>query len=1222
VHNHRNSTLETVTEGAYDALPLEGVSLALVGDAGVGKSYMMAKLADEIFKKELGIEFVIIRFVGSSEESSTGIGLLHSINAQIHYLLGKPYHREAFYTTYEEVVKLFQSLMQDYAIILFLDGVDSLNDENFARTHLSFLKGIILHPSSRIVLSTRPDHHDLQTNRWVSYYGCDSRLRDSEVIRERIRRFQITNYPDVEVDSSCYEVEDADEREVTKAPTVPFESDPFEFSIDLLQSVQVVGPDVPPSPVVSARKGGREEALTWIRQYLGHHGRSLAPPQWTDLMLAAAKDPRIVNIKLLCDIFLSVRSFDPYVLPTLTTFETGIAHFVDAMKLKYGHEIVSGVVRYLTFAVRGLTDNEMIDLLSLDDAVLLSVTEIVDFSVSGNRRFPAHIWYRIRQDLMCCLRYLEDGCLTWSNRSIRDAMLVAHDAYVTREAHKLLACYFGNLVDDSRREGAQVLKQPLYHNSCASIWSRYPCLNRRRCSEAGKHLLGAEMFSEAMAEFCDIEAVCARARCGMGYSFLSQIVALENKLQHPRIEHYTRWLSHSMFKIMADPRVYLVMTCSQQPLVSTARRDMLYLLYSSASSSMTSSCDFSKDAWIRCVHLGGPQDFGALLDTLQGHSHRVTGVSWSVDGSMLLSCSWDKSVCIWNAQAATLLGICEGHGAAVTSVTWNPDSLEFASASWDNTVAVWDVHSGQVIQVFEEHQDFVCAVAWSPNQQYIASGSYDQTIRIWPASGLGAAQPSSSIYVLEGHDNWVACLAWSPDSSLLASGSFDHKVMLWMITYGTWKQTYVGHSGAIISIAWSPSGTHIASGSLDKTIVLWSVSKDAVDYIVHELTSPINSIAWHPDSERLAIGCTDRVIRVWNCLTRLMEGEHAGHTDSICSVGWSSNGTTLVSASADHSVCLWDSASLNQKYISDCHSASVTRCLWSPDDRYIASCSVDGSILLWDAQYGKLVSRLFYHNKDVIDICWSPDCLHLLSCSLDGKCVTWDCSSSLPYRVDRFPDKTYFSAVAWSRQVHVLAMGTSSGPIRIVNFHTGSVTKNLNGHNGSISTLQFSPVNFSVLVSGSKDTTVCVWDAQDAVLQHQFNGHKNWVTSVQWHPNGSMLASASLDKTIRLWNIEKEKQLEEGYSHSEAVTFLCWHQDGQRIAFASSDKYVHIWNSTLAAGTVPFALRGHGQEVNAVDWNQRGTKLISCSADQTIRIWDAVKMGSTVDREIELLQVT
>jgi WD40 repeat protein len=51
----------------------------------------------------------------------------------------------------------------------------------------------------------------------------------------------------------------------------------------------------------------------------------------------------------------------------------------------------------------------------------------------------------------------------------------------------------------------------------------------------------------------------------------------------------------------------------------------------------------------------------------------------------------------WGAYLQTL----EGHSSVVRSVTFSPDSTRLASASLDCTVKIWDASSGTCLQMFE-----------------------------------------------------------------------------------------------------------------------------------------------------------------------------------------------------------------------------------------------------------------------------------------------------------------------------------------------------------------------------------------------------------------------------------------------------------------------------------------------------------------------------------------
>ena len=53
------------------------------------------------------------------------------------------------------------------------------------------------------------------------------------------------------------------------------------------------------------------------------------------------------------------------------------------------------------------------------------------------------------------------------------------------------------------------------------------------------------------------------------------------------------------------------------------------------------------------------------------------------------------------------------------------------SCSYDKTIKIWDFDTGKLLKSLEGHEEEVCCVSFSPNGDYIASGSEDTTIKIW-----------------------------------------------------------------------------------------------------------------------------------------------------------------------------------------------------------------------------------------------------------------------------------------------------------------------------------------------------------------------------------------------------------------------------------------------------------------------------------------------------------
>jgi polyadenylation factor subunit 2 len=80
-----------------------------------------------------------------------------------------------------------------------------------------------------------------------------------------------------------------------------------------------------------------------------------------------------------------------------------------------------------------------------------------------------------------------------------------------------------------------------------------------------------------------------------------------------------------------------------------------------------------------------------------------------------------------------------------------------------------------------------------------------------------------------------------------------------------------------------------------------------------------------------------------------------------------------------------------------------------------------------------------------------------------------------------------------------------------------------------------------MLVSGSKDNLIKIWDAKSASNIATLHGHKNTVSDVTWNQNGNWLLSCSRDQLIKLYDIRTMRELQTFRGHKREVTTLAWH---------------------------------------------------------------------------------
>ena len=112
----------------------------------------------------------------------------------------------------------------------------------------------------------------------------------------------------------------------------------------------------------------------------------------------------------------------------------------------------------------------------------------------------------------------------------------------------------------------------------------------------------------------------------------------------------------------------------------------------------------------------------------------------------------------------------------------------------------------------------------------------------------------------------------------------------------------------------------------------------------------------------------------------------------------------------------------------------------------------------------------------------------------------------------------------------------------------------LGGHSSTVRCLKMSDAKTAI--SGSRDTTLRVWDIERGVCTRVLVGHQASVRCMDVH--GDIVVSGSYDTTARIWSISEGKCLQVLSGHFSQIYTISF--DGARVATGSLDTSVRLWS--------------------------------------------------------------
>lgn len=832
--------------------------------------------------------------------------------------------------------------------------------------------------------------------------------------------------------------------------------------------------------------------------------------------------------------------------------------------LNHSKIVITKILGYLSASRYGLSENELIEILSKDVKVMDYINKS-KFHELPEQKLPIAIWSRLYFDIQPYLteRNIEGTKIyTFFHKQLRE---IAGKLYLQDESrrsyHSNLAAYFENERDTIRIKDTNIP-------------------NSRKLLELPYQLFKGEEWAKLENLLCDLEFIENKLRLQNAFDLLQdyQNVYLEknsdaNYISH-NIKDFHEFVQNEIYILREYPHLVMQQALNQPDDSSVTNAAQLYQ-------------KGKKHSYVRWLNKPISKDTQLILKNFPVHS-RASSVTWSPDLLFVAGFSTNNfdEIMVYDTKTGKEISSIQGNRYTV-DFSWSPDSKLIATSPSSNNrkLSVYDIYSGQLYCDFENEitykskTNLICWDSIGERVGYIGDNNvviYDIKLKEQiTAFQIKNEQIFSCALVNNGNYFLIIYLGWELTLWEVSTGKMVFQ--LWEAREGILSKTrshylFQGINGIEILDLF-----HLELKNLfnqRNQFFVWANEKNDCVAIISEENHI--TMVWICDifssskqfyelkrtkknenrimkalvniDLKLMLAISIQLIELWDLSTSSLLGcfPHNYKYFGNLNITWYKEGKEVLIQDTDNTVLISvENLKINHNTYNG-HSMRGEFLSWSYDESHVISCSLR-EVLLWTVDKNFNSNKFLEDNTEFIACIFDPSKPILYICERNRH-FTYQYIENL-YELKNDFEPTYLSeeniiktsgygADLWSPSGKYLAIRNKDLFI-IKNIDTSDNVLLINNYNR----LEWSPDSTKVAVSKGNDFEV--WDIRTKSRIFVFSA-KNFI----WAPDSQQFL---VDTSIR--NTNDFNEIINLQDIVGPINLVNWSSDGSTMAFIQSNDY-------------------------------------------------------------------